>query len=119
MTLVDTSVWVDHFRKDNLTLKELLVNAQVLLHPFVIGELACGNLRNRAEILHLLFELPQCVVAEQHEVLKLVEAKRLYGLGIGWIDAHLVASALLSNVTILTYDKALLEAAVRLEVGYK
>ena len=119
MTLVDTSVWVDHFRKDNATLKDLLVNAKVLLHPFVIGELACGNLRNRAEILHLLSELPQCVVAEQHEVLKLVESKRLYGSGMGWIDAHLVASGLLSNVTILTYDKALSEGAAKLGIGYR
>ncbi len=107
MTLVDTSVWVDHFRKDNQTLKKLLNDGGVLIHPFVIGELACGNLKNRSEILRLLDELPKAVVAENDEVLQFVERNYLFGLGIGWIDVHLIASAMLSHSSMLTLDKTL------------
>jgi hypothetical protein len=119
MTLVDTSAWVDHLRKDNLKLKELLIDGKVVVHPFIVGELACGNLRNRKEILHLLSELPQATIADHNEVLNLVESNKLYGTGIGWIDAHLIASALLSNVTILSYDNAIAEAVSRLGIGFK
>ena len=119
MTLVDTSVWVEHFRKGDLKLQDLLADSKAVVHPFIIGELACGNLKNRAEILHLLSELPQSIVAEQGEVLKLVDSKRLFGTGLGWIDAHLLASALLSNVTLISYDKAVREAASRLGIKYR
>jgi hypothetical protein len=119
VTLVDTSVWVEHFRKGDRTLQDLLANAKAIVHPFIIGELACGNLKNRAEILHLLSELPQSIVADQGEVLKLVESKKLFGTGLGWIDAHLLASALLSDVTMISYDKAVLEAASRLRIEYR
>jgi len=119
MTLVDTSVWVDHFRKDNVILRELLVNAKVVVHPFIVGELACGNLRNRTEIVQLLSELPQATIAEHSEVLNLVESNKLYGSGMGWIDAHLIASALLSGVTIFTHDKAIAEAISKLEIEFK
>lgn len=117
MTLVDTSVWVDHFRKANPVLIELLTKSNVVIHAFTIGELACGNLKNRSEILHLLSELPQAMIAEQSEVLSFIESNRLYGTGIGWIDAHLVASALLMNLNVLTYDKALTGAVSKLRLG--
>ena len=119
MTLVDTSVWVEHFRKGDLKLQDLLADSKAVVHPFIIGELACGNLKNRAEILHLLSELPQSIVAEQGEVLKLVDSKRLFGTGLGWIDAHLLASALLSSVTLISYVKAVREAASRLGIKYR
>ncbi len=119
MTLVDTSVWIDHFRRNNQTLKALLIDGKVAVHPFIVGELACGNLRNRSEILHLLNELPQATVAEHHEVLSFIEANRLYGTGMGWIDAHLIASALLTDLLIFTYDKAVGEAASKLGIEYK
>ncbi|MGO9411444.1 MAG: type II toxin-antitoxin system VapC family toxin [Spirochaetia bacterium] len=116
MTLVDTSVWVDHFRKGNSTLSQLLNESQVLTHPFVIGELACGNLKNRTEILKLLKELPPAVVAENNEVMQFIEKNRLYGVGIGWIDAHLIASALLSEATVMTLDKQFGNAVSRLNL---
>jgi len=114
MTLVDTSVWVDHIRRGNPTVKKLLNDGEVLIHPFIIGELACGNIRNRSEILRLLDELPKAIVAENSEVLKFVERNRLFGLGIGWIDVHLIASAVLSHSTMLTIDKALRDVFKRL-----
>jgi predicted nucleic acid-binding protein len=118
MILVDTSVWIDHFRKDNATLKELLLASKVVIHPFIIGELACGNLRNRLEILHLLNELPQVTVAEHSEVLGFIESNRLYGTGIGLIDAHLMAAALLTDSKILTFDKALADITAALGIGF-
>jgi predicted nucleic acid-binding protein len=117
MTIVDTSVWIDHLRKGNPIVKKLLNNSEVLIHPFIIGELACGNLKNRPEILRLLDELPKAVVAENAEVLQFVERKHLFGLGIGWIDVHLLASVMLSRSTMLTYDKSLEKAYKKLGVA--
>jgi hypothetical protein len=110
MTLVDTSVWIDHLRKGNSTLKALLNDGEVLVHPFIVGELACGNLKNRSEILRLLDELPKAIVAENREVLRFVESNHLFGLGIGWIDVHLIASSMLNQSTLLTLDKTLEQA---------
>jgi predicted nucleic acid-binding protein len=107
MILADTSVWIDHFRNRNAELEELLIKNEVMIHPFIIGELACGSIRNRIEILELLNEMPRADVAEHHEVLKLIEDRRLYGRGIGLIDVHLIASALITKVRLLTMDKAL------------
>ena len=107
MILVDTSVWVDHFRNGNAQLKAWLNDNEVIVHPFVIGELACGSMRNRNEVLNLLSELPEATVASHDEVLTFVENNRLYGTGIGWIDVHLVASALLSKSKLMTVDKPL------------
>ena len=117
MILVDTSVWIDHFRLGDKVLRDLLHTAEVAIHPFIIGELACGNLRNRTEILQLLSELPQVTIAEHEEVLRLVDRKHLFGLGIGWIDAHLVASSLLTRTKLLTRDKPLLRVAANLGIG--
>ncbi len=107
MILADTSVWVDHFRRRNARLTELLENAAVLCHPFIVGELACGELDPRREILALLDRRPRAVVADHDEVLAFVESNRLIGSGIGWIDAHLLASAVLSDATIWTLDRRL------------
>ena len=111
MILADTSLWIDHFRRGNAALRELLESDEVVMHPFVIGELACGSLKNRYEILDLLARLPQATIADHGEVMNLVESKRLYNKGIGWIDAHLLASALLADIALLTLDKPLLEVA--------
>jgi hypothetical protein len=111
MILVDTSVWIDHFRRGGSKLGDLLSQTLVMVHPFVIGELACGNLKNRARILGDLEVLPSAVSATHEEVLRLVEVRHLWGLGIGWIDAHLLASALLSKSQLWTLDAKLLRAA--------
>ena len=111
MILVDTSVWVDHLRSGNKTLVSLLHGDEVLTHPFVMGELACGEIRNRGEILGLLANLPSARVADHEEVLAFVDDHRLFGRGIGWIDLHLLASALLSNARLLTLDRRLTSLA--------
>lgn len=114
--LVDTSVWVDHLRKRNPTLVELLEQVQVWTHSFVIGELACGNLSQRSKLLSTLAELPQAPVAAHEEVLAFVEARRLMGRGLGWIDIHLLASATLANLALWTTDKRLLTVAADLQL---
>ena len=111
MTLVDTSVWIDHLRTGNDGLAALLDSNLVLIHPFIIGEIACGNLRNREYVLSLLQALPPSVQARDNEVLVLVQNRRLYGSGVGWIDVHLIASALLSDAALWTLDQRLGDAA--------
>jgi len=115
--LVDTSVWVDHLRKGNRELASLLNEGVVLCHPFVMGELACSHLKNRDEILSLLEALPMSTVAGHEEALYLASDRKLYGKGLGWIDIHLLASALLSKSTLWTKDKALAASARALETG--
>ena len=117
MTLVDTSVWVEHLRKGNPQLKSLLYATEVVTHPFIIGELACGTMRNRDEILHYLGALPTARLAEHSEVLQLIENERLYGRGIGWVDAHLLAATLLSSCRLWTLDKQLFSIAASLNVS--
>jgi hypothetical protein len=109
--LVDTSVWIEHFRSGGSKLGDLLSQALVMVHPCVLGELACGSLRNRARILSDLEALPSAVSATHDEVMRLVEVRKLWNLGIGWIDAHLLASALLSNCQLWTLDGRLVRAA--------
>jgi hypothetical protein len=111
MILVDTSVWVDHLRFRNPTLVSLLEGDQVLTHPFVIGELACGRIRNRREILRILATLPVATVARHDDVMTFVDGRRLAGRGIGWIDVHLLASAVLSHAGLLTLDRRLARVA--------
>ncbi|RKX38128.1 MAG: VapC toxin family PIN domain ribonuclease [Verrucomicrobia bacterium] len=111
MVLVDTSIWVDHFRRGHAGLIEQLEEGAVLCHPFVIGELACGNLHNRIEVLDLLQALPMAPVADQDEVLHLLQEWRLFGQSLGWVDAHLLASARLMGYPIWTLDKSLAKAA--------
>lgn len=116
MILVDTSVWIEHLRRGSERLKSLLYNEQVLGHPLVVGELACGALHNREEILSTLRALPEAGVAEQEEVLHFLEARRLYGRGLGWVDVNLLASTLLTGCTLWTLDKALRRAAAALHI---
>jgi len=113
MILVDTSVWVDHFRSRNPALSSLLSDGQVFGHPFVIGELACGNIRSRAVTLAELSHLPEAITAHHGEVMRLIEQRRLWGVGIGWVDAHLIASARLLECSLWTLDLALAEAATK------
>lgn len=118
MMLVDTSVWVDHLRRGNARLAAHLDRAIVLAHPHVIGELACGSLRRRGEVLEHLRALPIAATAEDDELLEFVAAERLWGRGLGWIDVHLLASARLSSVELWTLDRRLAEAAKDLGVGH-
>ncbi len=107
MILVDTSVWIDHLRKKDLTLFGLLQKEEVCIHPFIIGEIACGNLVNRNELILLLKALPEVVIPSDEEVLQFIENRQLYGKGLGYIDIHLLASSLLSKVSFWTKDKRL------------
>ena len=118
MILVDTSVWVDHFRRGNDRLRSLLDEEQVLGHRFVLGELACGNLRNRREILTLLASLPQAPLAGHDEVLGFLESEKLHGKGVGWIDIHLLASARIARSPIWTLDQRLARTAESLSIGF-
>jgi hypothetical protein len=109
--LVDTSVWVDHFRSPNTFLSQQLAADQVWTHPFVIGELACGNLSPRRDILRDFRRLHPAPVVDHEDVLRLVEDKRLHGLGMGWIDIHLLASAYVAELPLWALDKRMAGAA--------
>ncbi|MBM3267492.1 MAG: PIN domain-containing protein [Candidatus Sericytochromatia bacterium] len=120
MILVDTSVWIDHFRGGNEALVTLLGRTLVLAHPFVVGELACGNLRDRTELLRLLQQLPRAEVARDTEVLQFIEGKRLMGRGIGYVDAHLLAAvALAGSARLWTRDQRLARVARDLGLAYE
>lgn len=107
MILVDSSVWIDHFRRKDTTLTALLDADRVMTHPYIIGELALGHLHARAHILPLLTSLPQAIVVEDWQVLAWIERHALHGQGIGYIDAHLLASASVSEAKLWTRDKHL------------
>ena len=109
--LVDTSVWIDHFRRGGPTLVSLLNRAQVECHPFIIGELACGSLRRRSEMLSLLQSLPHVPAGSHGEVLAFVERHRLMSRGIGWIGAHLLAAVSLAGSLLWTRDRRFFEVA--------
>ncbi len=116
MILADTSIWIDHFRVGHATLAQLLERGLVLGHPWVVGELALGHLSKRLEVLELLASLPQALVATTDEVLTLIARHELYGLGIGYVDAQLLAATHLTPDTALwTTDSRLVAAALRLE----
>jgi predicted nucleic acid-binding protein len=118
MVLVDTSVWVSHFRHGNVDLQKLLHDGEVVSHPFIVGELACGNLKNRHEILTYLQSLPMTILAEDEEVLKFIENNQLMGKGLGYIDVHLIASAVLTNVLVWSLDKTLDKFTKRIGINY-
>lgn len=120
MILVDTSVWIDHLRAGDAELAALLNGSQVLMHPFVLGELACGNLRNRTEVLALVKDLPRAALATDEEVLFFIERHALMGRGIGYVDAHLLAAVTLGGGTrIWTRDKRLRTVADALALAYE
>jgi predicted nucleic acid-binding protein len=115
--LADTSVWINHLRYGNARLGELLRQAVVSCHPFIIGELACGTLRNRAEILSLLAELPAVRVATHEESLTFLDAHRLMGRGLGYVDVHLLAASVLDRTPLWSLDRRLAGVAGQLGVA--
>ena len=117
MLLVDTSVWIDHFRHRDARLSAALEAGEVLTHPFVIGELACGGFRGRAQVLTLLGQLPSASAAEHEEVMHLIDVHQLAGSGVGWIDAHILAAARISGASLWTHDAALERAWQRVSRG--
>lgn len=119
MVLVDTSVWVSHFRETHDGLVELLNNGEVVCHPFIIGELACGNLKNRTSILALLEALPTVLVAEHEELLSFIEERRVMGKGLGYVDVHLLAASLLTGVPLWTLDNRLSRVTEELHCKYR
>ncbi|MEA3288445.1 MAG: type II toxin-antitoxin system VapC family toxin [Candidatus Marinimicrobia bacterium] len=118
MILIDTSIWIDHLRQGSKHSEKLLSEFSIFSHPFIIGELACGNLRNRQQIIHLLQELPQALVASDDEVLKFIDVNHLTGKGLGYVDMHLLASTKLSGLRIWTRDRRMKEAAITLDVNW-
>ncbi len=116
MILVDTSIWIDHLRSGNSVLATLLQNEAVCTHNFVIGELACGNLSNRTEVLSLLQALPRLVSATDNETLFFIEQQNLMGRGIGYVDSHLLAAAVIRGIPLWTKDKRLM--AIATEKGW-
>ncbi len=114
MIVVDTSVRIDHLRQGDQALIEALEAGQVLVHPFVIGELACGNLVNRVEVLSRLRALPQAPVASDEEALEFIERRKLMGRGIGYLDVHLLASVALDGAELWTRDRRLATVAADL-----
>jgi len=119
MLLVDTSVWVRHLREGDPDLEKLLNGGEVMCHPYIVGELACGNLKNRKEVLSLLQLLPPATLANHEEILQFIEENRLMGKGLGYVDVHLSASAVLTGVQMWTYDRRLNETNEALGIKYK
>jgi predicted nucleic acid-binding protein len=116
--IVDTSVWIDHFKDGDPGLAKLLDNGQVLTHPFVIGEIALGSLRQRTTVLDALRNLPQALVAGDDEVMIFIERERLFSTGIGYVDAHLLTAARLTpGALIWTKDRRLRDASERMKVS--
>jgi hypothetical protein len=117
--LVDTSIWIDHLRQGDEHLAQLLGQGRVLAHPHVFGELALGNLQNRDVVLGALKELPRAPVATDDEVLQFIEANAVFGRGIGYTDAHLLAAVRLApGAKIWTRDKRLLAVGAELGLAY-
>lgn len=116
--LVDTSIWIEHFRSNHEYLRELLDADEVLTHDLIIGELACGHLQQRQAILNLLDTLPRVEKATHKEVLYLIEQKKLMGLGLGIVDFHLLTCAKISQIKLFTADKRLQNAANLLNIAH-
>jgi predicted nucleic acid-binding protein len=116
MILADTSIWVEHLSRGHAAMTAQLEWGNIVAHPAVIGELACGSLDDRKATLHDLRALPVIMEAEHEEVLEVLDRHRLAGTGIGWVDAHLLASAMLNDVRLWTLDRRLRSAAERLRV---
>ncbi|NIP37653.1 MAG: PIN domain-containing protein [Candidatus Dadabacteria bacterium] len=119
MILAHTSVWIDYFRSSNSHFSDLLENDRIICHELVIGELACGNLKNRKEILRLLNNLRNIEPASFHETLYFIEENKLMGKGLGWVDVSLLASTIINDCILWTMDKRLSSAAKKLKVNYK
>jgi predicted nucleic acid-binding protein len=119
MVIVDTSIWVTHLRRGSRQLEKLLMDAEVMCHPFIIAELACGNLKNRNEIISLLQSLPMAPTIEFDEFLFFIDRYHLMGKGVGFVDVHLLASAQLTGIQLWTADKRLRSATDQLQLTFK
>jgi len=118
-TLVDTSVWIDHFRSNSSALRRLVDDDLVMCHPLAISEIACGNMKRRSAVIESLAVLPTAPIIEYQEVLTFIETHQLFGQGLGWIDVHLLASTMLQQVTLWTRDQSLRNAARRLRCHFE
>lgn len=117
--LVDTSVWVKHLREGDHNLIALLEQGTVACHPFIIGELACGGIKNRKEILGLLNDLPSADIVDHAEIMEFIERRQIMNTGLGYIDVHLLGSALVSEIPLWTFDKALQKVSSLLSMRYE
>lgn len=118
MVLVDTSVWIDFLHRGNARFESLLEQDYVLIHPFVIGELACGHIQARASTLRRLQQLPKANCARDEEVLHLIEGNQLYGKGLGFTDAHIIAAGIISDCMVWTRDRRFRDVLEMLELAY-
>ncbi|MBN2102870.1 type II toxin-antitoxin system VapC family toxin [bacterium] len=118
MVLVDTSIWIDHFRNCNDQLVELLNDGEVFCHPFIIGELACGNLKNRKEILTALQALPQSSIIEHNEIMIFIEKNNIISKGLGYIDVAILASSLVTGSPLWTLDLKLNDIAIKFDINH-
>ena len=116
--LVDTSVWIKHLREGDQTLTRLLEHGLVACHPFIIGEIACGGIKNRYEIISLLNDLPSTDILDHSDIMEFIENQKIMNKGVGYIDAHLLGSALVSESPLWTFDKALEKIAIQLSIEY-
>jgi len=118
MILVDTNIWINHFNKVDPQLIELLNVGAVACHPFIIGELACGNIKNRVEILSLLNALPSTPIADPNEILEFIDIHALMGKGLGYVDIHLLVSSMLEGILFWTADRRLDKVALDLKISH-
>ena len=118
LILVDTSVWIKHLRVSDKILIRLLEQGLVACHPFIIGELACGDIKNRHEIIRLLNDLPSTDILDHDDILEFIEYRKIMNKGIGYVDVHLLASALVSETPLWTLDKALRNISNQLSIEY-
>jgi len=118
MVLVDTSIWIDHFRNSNDQLVELLNDGEVFCHPFIIGELACGNIKNRKKIIAALQALPQSSIIEHNEIMIFIEKNKIIGKGLGYIDVAILASSLVTGIPLWTLDRKLNDMATKFKINH-
>ena len=118
MVLVDTSIWISHLRYGNSRLQKLLEDGRVVIHPFIIGELACGNISNRTEIISLMQSLPMLDIIEHEELLLFIEQNQIMGKGLGFVDVHLMAAARLAGIPLWTQDKKFKQTCSRLSIDF-
>ena len=116
LILVDTSVWIRHLREGDKDLSLLLDNGLVACHPFIIGELACGGMKNRDEIIILLNALPSAYLLEHDEIMEFIEVRKIMNQGIGYVDVHILGSAIVSETPLWTLDKSLRKVANKLSI---
>ena len=118
LILVDTSVWIKHLRENEKNLVRLLEQGLVACHPFIIGELACGGIKNRHEIISLLNDLPSTDILDHYDIMEFIEYRKIMNKGIGYVDVHLLGSALVTETPLWTFDKALKKIANLLSISY-